>query len=82
MHASVLVVPSSLFGRVAPDGSFELDGVPLGARKIVVWGPRSKAVEQTIDVAAGGADVSFTLEVQPEIPHNNKLGQPYGSYKD
>jgi len=82
MHASVLVVPSSLFGRVAPDGSFELDGVPLGARKIVVWGPRSKAVEQTVDVAAGGADVSFTLEVQPEIPHNNKLGQPYGSYKD
>ncbi|HVU49458.1 MAG TPA: hypothetical protein VHL80_02165, partial [Polyangia bacterium] len=33
MHASVLVVPSSLYGRVAPDGSFELEGVPLGARK-------------------------------------------------
>jgi plastocyanin len=82
MHASVLVVPSSLYGRVAPDGSFELDGVPLGPRKIVVWGPRSKATEQTVDVGPGGADVSFTLEVQPEIPHNNKLGQPYGSYKD
>jgi plastocyanin len=82
MHASVLVVPSPLYGRVAPDGSFQLDGVPLGARKIVVWGPRSKAAEQTIDVGAGGADVSFTLQVQPEVPHNNKLGQPYGSYKD
>ena len=82
MHASVLVVPSSLYGRVAPDGSFQLDGVPLGARKIVVWGPRSKPTEQTVEVGAGGADVSFTLEVQPDVPHNNKLGQPYGSYKD
>jgi plastocyanin len=82
MHASVLVVPSSLYGRVAPDGSFQLDGVPLGARKLVVWGPRSKATEQTVEVGPGGADVSFTLEVQPEVPHNNKLGQPYGSYKD
>jgi plastocyanin len=82
MHASVLVVPSPLFGRVAPDGSFQLDGVPVGPRKVVVWGPRSKPAEQTVDVGAGGADVAFTLEVQPEIPHNNKLGQPYGSYKD
>ena len=82
MHASVLVVPSSLYGRVAPDGSFQLDGVPLGARKVVVWGPRSKPTEQTVEVGAGGADVSFTLEVQPDVPHNNKLGQPYGSYKD
>jgi plastocyanin len=82
MHASVLVVPSPLFGRVAPDGSFELAGVPLGARKIVVWGPHSKPAAETVEVGAGGADVSFTLEVQPEAPHNNKLGQPYGSYKD
>jgi plastocyanin len=82
MHASVLVVPSSLYGRVAPDGSFQLDGVPLGERKVVVWGPRSKPTEQTVEVGAGGADVSFTLEVQPEVPHNNKLGQPYSSYKD
>jgi plastocyanin len=82
MHASVLVVPSALYARVAPDGSFELDGVPTGARKIVVWGPHSKPAEQTIDVAAGGSDVNFRLEVQPETAHNNKLGQPYGSYKD
>jgi plastocyanin len=82
MHASVLVVPSPLYGRVAPDGSFQLEGVPLGARKVVVWSPRSKPTEQTVDVGAGGADVSFTLEVEPEAPHNNKLGQPYESYKD
>jgi len=82
MHASVLVVPSALYARVAPDGSFQLEGVPTGARKVVVWSPHSRPTEQTVDVGAGGADVSFQLEVQPEAAHNNKLGQPYGSYKD
>jgi len=82
MHASVLVVPSALYARVASDGSFQLDGVPTGARKVVVWGPHSKPAEQTIDLGGGGAEVTFTLEVQSETAHNNKLGQPYGSYKD
>jgi plastocyanin len=82
MHASILVVPSSLYARVAADGSFHLDGVPLGARRVVVWGPRSKPSTQTVEVGPGGADVTFTLEAQPQAPHNNKFGQPYGSYKD
>jgi plastocyanin len=82
MHASVLVVPSSLYARVASDGSFHLDGVPLGSRKIVVWSPRTKPATQTVEVGPGGADVSFSLEAQPQTSHNNKLGQPYGSYKD
>jgi plastocyanin len=82
MHASVLVVPSPLFARVASDGSFQLEGVPLGARKVVVWGPRNKPAEQTVDVGPAGVDVSLTLEVQPPAAHNNKFGQPYSSYKD
>jgi plastocyanin len=82
MHASILVVPSSLYARVAADGSFHMDGVPLGSRKVVVWGPRSKPSVQTVDVGPGGADVTFMLEAQPQAPHNNKFGQPYGSYKD
>jgi plastocyanin len=82
MHASVLVVPSALYARVAPDGSFQLEGVPVGARKVVVWGPHSKPAERMVELDAAGADVSFTLEVQPDTAHNNKLGQPYGSYKD
>jgi plastocyanin len=82
MHASVLVVPNQLFTRVAPDGSFQMDGVPIGSRKLVVWGPHSKPSEQTIDLPTEGADVSLTLEPEPETAHNNKFGQPYGSYKD
>jgi plastocyanin len=82
MHASILVVPSSLYARVAADGSFHMDGVPLGSRKVVVWGPRSKPAMQTVEVGAAGADVTFTLEAQAQAPHNNKFGQPYGSYKE
>src|SRR3569623_2347011 len=35
MHASVLEVPNSLWTRVGPDGSFHIDNVPVGYRKIV-----------------------------------------------
>jgi hypothetical protein len=54
--------------------------VPLGNRKVVVWGPHSKAASQVVDVEAAGADVSVTLDQQPVAPHNNKLNQPYPSY--
>jgi plastocyanin len=80
MHASVLVVPSPIYTRVESNGSFHLDGVPLGPRKIVVWGPRSKPSTQTVEVGAAGAEVKLTLEAQPATAHNNKSNQPYPSY--
>jgi plastocyanin len=80
MHASVLVVPSSVYARVGTDGSFHLDGVPVGKRKLVVWGPRSKPTSQTVELGATGAEVNITLEPQPAGAHNNKYGKPYGSY--
>ena len=80
MHAAILVVPSPIYTRVGSDGSFRLDGVPVGARKVVVWGPRSKPTAQTVDVGASGAEVSVTLDQQPATAHNNKLNQPYSSY--
>jgi plastocyanin len=80
MHASILVVPSPLYARVAADGSFHLDGVPLGTRKVVVWGPRSKPTSQTVELGSSGADMNVTLEAQPATAHNNKEGRPYASY--
>jgi plastocyanin len=80
MHASILVVPSPLYARVGSDGSFHLDGVPVGTRKVVVWSPRTKPVSQTVEVGAQGAEVSLTLEQQPAGAHNNKFNQPYPSY--
>jgi plastocyanin len=80
MHASVLVVPSSVYARVGADGSFHLDGVPVGKRKLVVWGPRSKPASQTVDLGATGAEVTVVIEPQAAAAHNNKYGKPYGSY--
>jgi len=82
MHASVLVVPNSLWTRVGPDGSFHIDNVPVGSRKIVAWSPKTKPAEQTVEVGPSGATVSFSLGAEAERPHNNKYGAPYGSYKD
>ena len=82
MHASVLVVPSSLWTRASSDGSFRIDNVPIGARKLVAWSPRGRAVEQTVELGPGGASVSLNLVVDSDRPHNNKYGMPYGSYKE
>ena len=56
------------------------DGVPVGPRKVVVWGPRNKPAAQTVDVGSAGADVSLSLDQQSMTAHNNKLNQPYPSY--
>jgi len=82
MRANILVVPSPLWTRAGADGSFRLDNVPVGARKLVAWAPRAKPTEQTIDVKPGGAQVTFSLSAEPEKGHSNKYGLPYGSYKD
>jgi plastocyanin len=82
MRSNILVVPNALYTRVGADGTFELPAVPVGARKVVVWSPNSKPQSQTVELGAQGADVSLTLQPAAAPAHNNKLGQPYGSYKD
>jgi plastocyanin len=82
MTASILVLPNTMFAKVRADGTFHIENVPVGARKIVAWGPRAKAAQQRIDVTPQGAKVSFALEVAEARAHTNKLGQAYGSYKD
>ncbi len=82
MRADVLVVPSGYYAKVHPDGSFELPSVPIGTRKVVLWGPALKAASQRVDVTPGGASVSFAAELEPVRPHTKKDGQPYGSYDE
>ncbi len=83
MNATVLVVPSAIFAKVAPDGTFRLENVPTGARKLVAWSPGAKPVQEKVDVgSSGAAQVAFTLEYEGSKAHTNKLGQPYGSYKE
>ena len=83
MHASVLVVPNALWTRVSSDGSFQINNVPIGVRKVVAWSPRSRPVEQTVDLGPSGASVNIQLNADGgDRPHNNKYGMPYGSYKE
>ncbi|MES1206840.1 MAG: hypothetical protein ABUS79_12960 [Pseudomonadota bacterium] len=82
MSASILVAPSPLYAKVNTDGSFRIDNVPVGARKLVAWSPGSKPAQQRVDVSAAGGQVSFVLDDEAPTAHLNKTGQPYGSYKE
>jgi plastocyanin len=82
MNASVLVVPGPLYAKVAADGSYRIENVPVGARRIVAWTPSAKAQQQKIEVGSGSSQANFTLELEGARAHTNKLGQPYGSYKE
>jgi plastocyanin len=81
MNANVMVVPNNLYTRVKSDGSFHLENVPVGARKLVAWSPNTKPVAQKIDVTPSGGQASFSLEYEEATAHANKSGLPYGSYK-
>ena len=74
--------PNSHWTRVAADGSFQLTGIPVGTRKIVLWSPMLKPTSQQVEVTAKGGTVSFTSEAVSLRPHMNKRGQAYGSYDE
>jgi plastocyanin len=83
MSAHVLVVPSKLYTRVRPDGSFRIEGVPAGLRNLVAWSPSLKPTQQKVEVGPGIASrVAFEMEYTDQKSHANKVGQPYGSYKE
>jgi plastocyanin len=82
MSSTVLVTPSNIFTRVAADGTFKLEGVPLGTRKISAWAGGNSLVTESVEVGAGGGQVQLALDVADSGPHKNKAGQAYGSYDD
>jgi plastocyanin len=82
MSAHVLVVPSKHYAKVRPDGTFRLEGVPVGTRSLVAWSPSLRASKRSVDVTPSGARASFAMEYTDPQAHTNKLGQPYGSYNE
>jgi plastocyanin len=81
MAASVLVVPNDLFAKIQQDGTFVIEKVPSGQRKIVAWSPGTSLSTQWVELKAGGsADVTLTLEHKSGV-HKNKAGRAYGSYE-
>ena len=81
MNANVMVVPNNLYAKVRADGSFHIENVPVGSRKLVAWSPNTKPVAQKVDVTSSGGQASFALEYEETQAHANKIGMPYGSYK-
>lgn len=82
MRADVLVVPNAHWTRVHADGTFTLPAIPVGSRRVVLWGPGLKPVSQQIEVTADGATVTLTTDAAPPTPHMNKQGAAYGSYEN
>ena len=82
MRADILVVPNGHWVRVRDDGTFQLTGVPLGSRHLVLWGPRLKQVSQRLEVTAAGVTATFATDASAPAPHLNKHGGEYGSYED
>lgn len=81
MAASVLVVPNDLFAKVHPDGTFVINNVPIGQRKIVAWSPTTTLATQWVELKPGAtASVELTL-VHKSRTHKNKAGRAYGSYE-
>jgi plastocyanin len=82
MSAKVLVVPSVLYAKVHPDGTFRIENVPPGVRRLVAWSPETKVESQRVAVNGPTTEVSFTLAHEDASAHSNKFGQAYGSYRD
>ena len=82
MRADVMVVPNSHWVRVRDDGTFQLAGIPLGTRHVILWGPKLKQASQQLEVTAAGATATFTTEASAPSPHLNKHGGEYGSYEE
>jgi len=63
MRAAVLVVPNGYYAKVAPDGTFRLENVPLGARRLVAWTQDATPVVNNVELTAHGAEATFSLQV-------------------
>ncbi|HXJ18997.1 MAG TPA: hypothetical protein VMT03_02105 [Polyangia bacterium] len=77
MRASVLVVPNGYYATVEKDGSFKLENVPTGTRRLVVWTPDARPATQTVEVTSAGASVKLALKVELPQAHNRKDRTPY-----
>jgi len=80
MRAAVLVVPNGYYVKAAPDGSFRLENVPLGSRRVVAWTQDANPAVNNVELTAHGAEATLTLQVEPRGPHKKKDRTNYDSY--
>lgn len=62
MIGYLLVIPSTSFGVVGPDGKFVVPNAPPGTYKATLWAPRVPTMTQSVTVSSSGpVTVNFDL---------------------
>jgi len=62
MLGYLLVIPSTYFGKLAPDGKYAIANVPSGTYRATVWAPRLRPATQSVTVTPpGSATANFEL---------------------
>jgi plastocyanin len=65
MNAAILVTPSSVWTRPAPDGSYSLSGVPPGSYNLVAWHKSAGFFRQHLVLTGGNSSVdAFRIPVR------------------
>lgn len=80
MVAYVVLVESRYFTQPAADGTFVIEGAPIGTYRLHAWHERIPAeVVQTVHVGLGTAPVEIQLDARKYRfqQHKNKLGKNY-----
>lgn len=87
MAATILVLPNRRHARVGSDGTYAIEGVPLGSWTVFAYTRRAqKPVSAKVTVEADkDARVDLALVRGPEPEHLNKYGERYhdsgGTYR-
>lgn len=68
MQAFIVVKENPYFAIVQEDGTFTIEGVPVGVQKLQLWHPQTEPVTIEVTVPEDG-----TVEVEAEITH--RLGE-------
>jgi plastocyanin len=76
MRAFILVLPNRHYAKVAGDGTFHLENVPVGGRQVVAWTPDAKPHAASVALTPAGATLNFSLQVEPPPPPLDKTGMP------
>ncbi|RIL03946.1 MAG: hypothetical protein DCC71_14610 [Proteobacteria bacterium] len=65
MNGTIFVAPSRWFAVAAPDGRFELRGVPPGRYRLRTWNEKLPDTEHAVVVPAGG-DATLDVSLVPQ----------------
>lgn len=78
----VVAVKTPYVARVAANGAFALENVPVGSWRLHVWHERAPEHIETVQVGNDGlSNLVIALDGRGFVakPHTNKFGQPYAT---